>query len=55
MQYETDKQPGKERLLISKQKALNFNTTNNFCVEDFFQDNSSNFLFLYKPGYKPNK
>ena len=27
------KQPGKEKLLISKQKALSFNTTNTFCMK----------------------
>ena len=38
--------PGKEKLLISKQKALNFNTTNAFCMEILFLENRSQFLFL---------
>ena len=42
-------QPGKKKLLISKQKALNFNTTNTFCMEIFFHENSLKFLFLGKP------
>ena len=40
---------GEEKQLISKQKALTFNTTV-FLYEDFLHENSSNFLFLGKPG-----
>ena len=34
-------QPGKEKLLILKQKALSFSTTNIFCMKIFFLENSS--------------
>ena len=40
---------GGEKQLISKQKDLTFNTTV-FLYEDFLHKNSSNFLFLGKPG-----
>ena len=39
----------KWELLVSKQKALNFNTTNIFCMKISFIENSSIFLFLGKP------
>ena len=47
MQYKTDNnQEVEEKLLISKQKAISFNTTNNFCMKVFFMENSSIFLIL---------
>ena len=39
---------GEEKLLISKEKALSFNTTHIFCGKIFFIENSSYFLFLSK-------
>ena len=42
-------QPEKEKLLNSKPKALNFNTKYTFCMEIFFHENSSKFLFSEKP------
>ena len=48
-------QPGNEKLLISKQKALSFSTTNTFCIKIFFPEKSSNVLFLGKPGSEANK
>ena len=47
-------QPGKEKLLILKQKALSFSVTNTFCMKIFFPENSSDFLFLGKPGSEAN-
>ena len=38
-------QPGKEELLISKQKALSFKTTNNFCMKNFFIEIAQCFYF----------
>ena len=42
--------PGKEKVLISKQKALSFKTTNTFSMQILFLENSSDFLFLGTPG-----
>ena len=47
MQYETDTTM-RRKLLISKEKALSFNTTHIFCGKIFFIENSSYFLFLSK-------
>ena len=35
MQYETDTTTRKGKLLISKEKALNFNAKNTFCMNTF--------------------
>ena len=43
-------QPGKEKLLISKQKALSFNTTNIFCMKISSKKISQFFLFLVTPA-----
>ena len=55
MQYEADTTNRKEKLLISKQIGLNFDTKNTFCMEIFFLENSSKFLFLGKPRSQANK
>ena len=38
-------QPGEEKLLTPKQKALSFDTINIFCMKIFFMENSSKFNF----------
>ena len=49
-------QPGKEKLLVLKRKALSFSTTNTFCRKIISLENSSFFfLFLGKPGSDANK
>ena len=56
MQYETDATTRKEKTNFkTKRAALSFSTTNTFCIKIHFLENSSNDLFLGKPGSEGNK
>ena len=46
------KQPGKEKILILKQKALSFSTTNTFCIFFFSQKIAEIFYFWANQGLK---
>ena len=50
MEYEIDTTIRKGKTTNFKTKSIQFNITNTFCTKIFFPENSSNFLFLGKPG-----